>query len=304
MSDWGQGAKNNNIGWGQGAVNNDISWGKSHELSYSGDTEIVGGTDQRFIMVVQSDNAGTSATNQFTIPTTATGYNYNVATDDGYSATGITGDHTITFPTGAGTHEVYITGDFPKIFFADGGDKLKLLQVTNWGTYGITQPDQNTAFRGCANLTQIAGGGAWFDVVRFGGVMFVGVSLTSLPDDMTLPILDTGNAMFNNSGLEVLPSGMELPLLTIAAGMFGNNPLTDLPTVMKLPSLTQGANMFINVTINTTRYSQLLIDLESGNANNNVPFHGGNSKYNAAGEVARDALVARGWTITDGGLEL
>lgn len=42
MSDWGQGAKNNNIGWGQGAVNNDISWGASHKISWSGDTDIVG----------------------------------------------------------------------------------------------------------------------------------------------------------------------------------------------------------------------------------------------------------------------
>lgn len=42
MSDWGQGAKNNNIGWGQGAVNNSISWGASHAVSYSGDTDILG----------------------------------------------------------------------------------------------------------------------------------------------------------------------------------------------------------------------------------------------------------------------
>ena len=42
MSDWGQGAKNNNIGWGQGAVNNDISWGASHKVSWAGDTDIVG----------------------------------------------------------------------------------------------------------------------------------------------------------------------------------------------------------------------------------------------------------------------
>jgi hypothetical protein len=42
MSDWGQGAKNNNIGWGQGAVNNDIGWGSVHENSWSGDTDIVG----------------------------------------------------------------------------------------------------------------------------------------------------------------------------------------------------------------------------------------------------------------------
>jgi hypothetical protein len=42
MSDWGQGAKNNNIGWGQGAVNNNISWGSVHANSWSGDTNIVG----------------------------------------------------------------------------------------------------------------------------------------------------------------------------------------------------------------------------------------------------------------------
>lgn len=42
MSDWGQGAKNNNIGWGQGAVNNDIGWGSVHANSWSGDTNIVG----------------------------------------------------------------------------------------------------------------------------------------------------------------------------------------------------------------------------------------------------------------------
>lgn len=42
MSDWGQGAKNNNIGWGQGAVNNNISWGSVHADSWAGDTDIVG----------------------------------------------------------------------------------------------------------------------------------------------------------------------------------------------------------------------------------------------------------------------
>jgi len=42
MSDWGQGAKNNNIGWGQGSVNNNISWGSVHANSWAGDTNIVG----------------------------------------------------------------------------------------------------------------------------------------------------------------------------------------------------------------------------------------------------------------------
>jgi len=72
---------------------------------------------------------------------------------------------------------------------------------------------------------------------------------------------------------------------------------------MELPVLTNGNSMFLNNTINTTRYSQLLIDLENLNPNDNITFDGGNSKYNSAGEIARDALIARGWIITDGGLE-
>ena len=40
---WGDGASNNAIGWGQGAVNNSISWGESHDESWAGLTDIVGG---------------------------------------------------------------------------------------------------------------------------------------------------------------------------------------------------------------------------------------------------------------------
>lgn len=42
MSNWGQGAKNNDIGWGQGASNNNINWGASHFVSHSGETNITG----------------------------------------------------------------------------------------------------------------------------------------------------------------------------------------------------------------------------------------------------------------------
>jgi len=72
---------------------------------------------------------------------------------------------------------------------------------------------------------------------------------------------------------------------------------------MTLASLTNGQNMFQSNTINTTRYSQLLVDLEADNPNDGVTFHGGNSEYNTTGETARDALTIRTWTITDGGLE-
>jgi len=331
--------------------------------------------DYRFIFSVKTDNAGTSGTNQFTIPTTGGGYLYDIETSDGQTIVGVTGSHTITFP-GAGTYTVYISGTFPQIYFANGGDKLKILSVTNWGIYGAGVLSYANNFYVCSNLTYIGEDVTNFNLItdgnncfRFckiailpsdmtlnslitGSGMFRDNVLTTLPSGMNLPLLTNGSTMFYANNLTTLPSGMDLPSLTIGSymffandltslpsgmtlpnltngfymfygndltdlpagmnlpnltdgnAMFYNNGLTSLPTGMNLPLLTNGTNMFSGCTINTTRYSQLLIDMEAGNVNNNVPFHGGNSKYNTAGETAKNALIARGWIITDGGLEI
>lgn len=109
-----------------------------------------------FITTWQTDNPGTSANNQITIPTTGTGYNYSVAwenvNDTTISGTNgpFTGDATLTFPQ-AGTYRVSISGDFPRIFFNLTGDREKLLTVEQWGS----NPWQSmaSAFSGCSNLT-------------------------------------------------------------------------------------------------------------------------------------------------------
>jgi len=137
-----------------------------------------------------------------------------------------------------------------------------------------------------------------------GSGMFKYTNLTSIPSGMTLDALENGSSMFYGLVLTSLPSGMTLNNLSSGNRMFYGAGFTSLPSGITLPNLTDGTYMFLAVTLNTTRYSQLLIDMESGNVNDNVIFHGGNSKYNAAGETARNALVARGWAITDGGLEV
>ena len=357
-----------------------------------------GGVEDRFIFSVKTDNAGTSGTNQFTIPTTGSGYLYDIETSDGQTIVGVTGSHTITFP-GAGTYTVYISGTFPQIYFNNSGDKLKILSVGNWGIYGIGVFSYANNFYGCTNIPSIgedvtnfniitngtncflsckiailpsgmtlnsltAGSGMFagnlltslptgmnlplltngtnmfgsnnlttlpssmtlpnltngfymffnnnlttlpsgmnLPLLTNGFYMFRSNGLTTLPTGMNLPLLTNGNTMFFNNNLTTLPSSMTLPNLTDGTNMFRGNGLTDLPAGMTLPSLTNGNSMFLDCTINTTRYSQLLIDMEAGNVNNNVTFHGGNSKYNTAGETAKNALIARGWVITDGGLE-
>jgi len=137
-----------------------------------------------------------------------------------------------------------------------------------------------------------------------GYAMFYDNSLTDLPANMTLAALTDGYAMFYDNSLTALPAGMTLDVLTNGGDMFRYNSLTALPSGMILAALTDGTYMFYGNTINTTRYSQLLVDMEANNTNDNVPFHGGYSKYNSAGEIARNKLIARGWTINDGGLEI
>lgn len=111
-----------------------------------------------FMITVKTDNPGTSTSTQFTIPTTGGGYNYNVdCENDGFDeATGVSGDYTCTYGT-AGTYTILITDatgywtGFPRIYFNNGGDKLKLMTIEHWGA--VVWSSMAFAFYGCANLT-------------------------------------------------------------------------------------------------------------------------------------------------------
>ena len=73
--------------------------------------------------------------------------------------------------------------------------------------------------------------------------------------------------------------------------------------LLSMGNMTNGLSAFTGVTLSTNSYSNLLINIDATNSSANVTFHGGNSKYNLSGNVARNALISNGWTITDGGAE-
>lgn len=81
----------------------------------------------------KTDNAGTSNSTSITIPTTGSGYNYSVDwnNDGTFDETGLTANVTHDFGT-AGTYTIRITGSFPRIYFNNGGDRLKILSVNQW----------------------------------------------------------------------------------------------------------------------------------------------------------------------------
>lgn len=325
MSDWGQGSKNNNIGWGQGAVNNSISWGSIYADSYSGDTNIIGEViDNRLIFSVKTDNAGTSATNQFTIPTTGTGYLYDIETSDGQSITGLTGGTTITFPS-AGTYDVYISGSFPQFYFNNAGDRLKLINLKNFGIYAQGSTSQLSAFRGCSNMIISATDTGHFEnVTNFSYAWQNCTSLTSFP------LLDTSNGInfvYAWSGCSKLTS---FPLLDTSSGtnfsaawrdcsLLASFPLIDTSlgtnfsfawngcsSLTSFPSNAFDANIasnyassFTSTKLSTQSIDNILVSLDaSGVLNGTFNQSGGGNLPSATGLVAKANLISKGWTIT------
>ncbi|GAA3648401.1 BspA family leucine-rich repeat surface protein [Flavivirga jejuensis] len=91
----------------------------------------------------------TTANESITIPTIGTGYNYTVDWGDGDTSINQMGDATHAYAT-AGTYAVTITGDFPRIYFNNTGDRLKIKSIKQWGNQ--KWDSMLAAFRGCAYL--------------------------------------------------------------------------------------------------------------------------------------------------------
>ena len=100
-----------------------------------------------FTISVKTDNVGTSNSDQFTIPWTGT---YDVDWGDGNTDTSVVNAQTHTYAT-AGIYDVSVTAASGRIAFANGGDKLKLLDIKSWGDTAWTT--MTLAFKGCSNLT-------------------------------------------------------------------------------------------------------------------------------------------------------
>ena len=115
-------------------------------------------TTDDFVITIET----TSDNESFTIPTTGSGYDYNVdwENDGTVDTTGVNGDISHTYPS-AGKYSIRIMRNdggaegtswngFPRIYFNDTGDKDKILSVNQWGTGAWESMEK--AFYGCSNL--------------------------------------------------------------------------------------------------------------------------------------------------------
>ncbi len=163
----------------------------------------------------------TTANEGITIPTTGSGYNYVVDWGDGTIEEGFTGNATHEYAT-AGIYTVKIIGDFPRIFFNNGGSKNKILSVEQWGA--IAWESMVRAFRGCTNLKLTATDLPNLSAVTNATRMF---ESTSNFEDLggVIGQWDTGNitimnGMFQSSGFNTDIGDWDVSKVTDFDGMF------------------------------------------------------------------------------------
>jgi len=193
--------------WGNGVTDNSISWGIIYK-------DLAGSDD--FIITVKTDNTGTSTDTQFTIPTSTSGittpFLYDIETSDGQTITGNTGDTTITFPS-AGEYDIKISGSFPYMFFVNGGDKLKLLDIKNFGIYALGSTSQYGAFYGCSNMVISA-----TDSGNFGSVTNFIRTWRDCSSLTSFPLLDTSSGTTFNRAWTDCSSLTSFPLIDTSSG--------------------------------------------------------------------------------------
>jgi surface protein len=105
-----------------------------------------------FITIWKTDNPGSSNSTSITIPTYEGNYNYEIDwNNDGiYDQSNVTGAVTHDF-FASGTYTIRIRGAFPMIRFNNNWDRLKLLDIVQWGD--VAWADMTRAFAGCENLS-------------------------------------------------------------------------------------------------------------------------------------------------------
>jgi len=119
--------------------------------------------DTYFMITVKTNNFGSSANNEFTIPTAGSEtYNYNVdCNNDGVDeASAVGGDYTCSYDE-EGIYTIVIKDNtgiregFPRIIFSLANDAQKLLGINQWGSGRWTS--MSGAFAWCSNLNDEGG---------------------------------------------------------------------------------------------------------------------------------------------------
>ena len=237
-----------------------------------------------FIIEVKTDNAGTSNDNQFQFTGAVGDYDVIAKQNDIVVATfnDLSDEETITFANGAGTYVLEVNAKevnpFNIIRFNDGGDKLKITDVKQWGN--IVWSSFNESFRGCINLLTTATDAPDLTNVTSIFRMFFGASVSN-------PFIDNWNV------INVINMQGFLRFADLS---------TPNPQNWNVINATNMSNSFTRTNMSVENLTACYENWSQLSLQQNVAFGAGTTKYNTSGQAGRDILVnTYNWSITDGG---
>lgn len=265
------------------------------------------GPEVTYNTVWNTANAGVSASNQIQIPlTSGATYNFDWETSDGQTGTHTTdADLLITFAV-SGIYTLKIGGvnnTFPSIRFNNGGDKLKLTHITNWGN--IEWQAFERAYYGTTNASVPATLPP--DLSQCSLYRFAFGTSTMNPDvsDWGMSAATSFNNMYaNNAPANPDVSNWDTSSLTACAAMFQGaaNANPDM-SGWDWSGITTATNCCSGSAFDTTNYDALLLSLDAQTLLSGKSFHAGTACYSpGAATTARDSVITNDlWTFTDGG---
>lgn len=273
-----------------------------------------------FVFTVDTTKAG-SASDTFILPCGNTGtYNAIIHWGDATTSTITTyNDPDLTHVYSvAGIYQIRIesaTGEFGQILFNNGGDKLKIISIDQWGTIPFVNFD--LAFYGCSNLTA-----NYTDAPNLSGLVptgmlsvfrncvlwnggVVGWDFSNITRTSRMYM---GCTLFNQPLLIDTSSLQDADLMLDACTNFDQ----DLSS-WDITQVTNFSNFLRSGQLSTANYNALLVGWEANlqgtypagagyTATITVNF--GSSTYtlaSAAATARASLIITFGWTISDGG---
>ena len=216
----------------------------------------------------------TTPNESITIPTLGGGYNYTIDWGDGQKDFVQTASASHNYLTPS-SYEIIISGDFPRIFFNNKGDKDKIQSINQWGLGEWAR--MSGAFYGCTNLI---------------------INATDNPnlidvDDMS-SMFEGANTFNQDISKWNVSNVTDMKFMFASATSFDQNLGNwDVSNVEEM------RRMFDNVTLSTSNYDSLLIGWNAQTLQDDVIFDGGNSQYcNSIAERFK-MINEENWIITD-----
>jgi surface protein len=299
-----------------------MSYGKIYETTWWGNpvTDGWGGiysalssdpTEFRF--TVKTDNAGTSNNDQFKLPLDSTFSSITAKVDWGdgntddittYNQSEVT--HTYS---SAGTYTIKITNALKGFRFNNGGDKLKMLDIQNWGVFDNTS---SRAFKGCANLTQTATDSPVLSSANISEMFRDCILYDANLNNWDVSSVTNTSQMFRNTSINSPLDNWDVSNVTNMSTMFnGVSTFNQDLSGWDISKVSNGTNFMLNCTgFSTENYDKLLIGWEAtlqsqfpnGSGYSLSPSWRFQTAYTGGGAAAtaRASLVSNyNWTIID-----